>query len=156
MGRPQDNIIQSDYAERMLPPSPGTIAGSNHDGGTGTCEEEDGIGFGLPVQQGTADKGVLLAGALADFLGVSIRDVTLVASAAEFVDKYEQYSNVGYLKKGQIWVLAGAACAAGDPVHYNATTGAWAITGGTGPIVGARYVTSGGVGDRVLIELQAK
>jgi hypothetical protein len=72
------------------------------------------------------------------------------------LDKYPQYKNVGYLSRGQIWVEASVAVGANDPVHYDTTTGAWKISGGIGPIVGARYVTSGAAGDRVVIELQAR
>ena len=149
--------VQTTYGERMLPPSPGTIAGSDFNTKTGTCEEAAGIGFGKPVSQGVnSDKGVALAGALADFLGISVRDIAahrLQASVG--ADEYSQYSNMGYLSRGQIWVEASVAVEAGDPVHFNATTGVWLITGGTGPIPGARYVTSGGAGDRVLVELGA-
>lgn len=147
--------IQTEYTERMLPPSPGTIAGSDFNTKTGTCEEADGIGFGLAVSQGSADKGVALGGLLADFLGVSIKDITVPANAAS-PDEYPQYRNVGYLSRGQIWVLAGAAVSADDAVHYDATTGAFSNTGGQGPIPGARWVTSAANGDRALIELQAR
>lgn len=148
--------IQTSYSERISPPSPGTIAGADYNTHTGNCETSAGIGFGLPVSQGTGDKGVVLGGALADFLGITVKDITLVASASEFVDKYEQYKNVGYIGRGQIWVLASVAVSAGDPVHYVSATGAWKMSGDIGPIVGARYVTSGGAGDRVLVELGAK
>lgn len=147
--------IQTDYAERMRLPSPGTIAGSDYGSKTGNVEEADGIGFGLPVSQGTGDKGVALAGALADFLGISIRDVTVGARETN-PDQYNQYQNLGYVNRGQIWVEVAVAVSAGDPVHFNATTGAWAISGGTGPIVGARYVTSAASGGRAIVELQAR
>lgn len=149
--------IQTDYTERMLPPSPGTIAGSDFNTKTGNCETAAGIGFGLAVSQGVlSDKGVVLGGALPGFLGISVRDITLASVGGASVDKYQQYKNIGYLSRGQIWVLAGAAVAANDPVHFDAATGAISNAGGVGPIPGARFVTSGANGSRVLIELQAK
>jgi hypothetical protein len=102
------------------------------------------LASGRPVSQGAGDKGVVLGGALADFLGISVRDITLVDSSV--LDKYPRYKNMAYLNSGQIWVEASVAVGAGDPVHYDTTTGAWKISGGIGPIVGARYVTSGAAG----------
>jgi hypothetical protein len=146
--------VQGGYNARIGKPSPGTIEGCDFNTATGNCETAAGIAFGKPVSQGSGDKGVVLGGALANFLGVTVRDITQVD--ATVLDKYPQYKNVGYLSRGQIWVEASVAVGANDPVHYDTTTGAWKISGGIGPIVGARYVTSGAAGDRVVIELQAR
>jgi hypothetical protein len=105
-------------------------------------------------RKAVATRALSLAARLANFLGVTVRDITQVD--ATVLDKYPQYKNVGYLSRGQIWVEASVAVGANDPVHYDTTTGAWKISGGIGPIVGARYVTSGAAGDRVVIELQAR
>lgn len=148
--------IQTEYTEQMQPPSPGTVAGSDYGSKTGIVETAAGIGFGLAISQGSlSDKGVVIGGALAGFLGISIRDVTAKPAASD-PDKYLQYDNLGYINRGQIWALAGAAVAAGDPVYYNATTGALSNTGGEGPIPGARWVTSAASGARALVELMAK
>lgn len=148
--------VQGGYTARMAKPSPGTVEGLDFNSRTATCETAAGIGFGLAVSQGAGDKGAVLGGTLAHFLGISIRDVTLIASDPAYLDKYERYKNMAYLNQGQIWVLAGAAVAANDPVWFNATTGALNMSTGIGPIPGARWVTSGANGDRALVELQAR
>lgn len=146
-------VVQSAYLERMAAGLPGMIANeTNWDGDTRNCETVAGIGFGLPVGQGTADKGAVLGGALAGFVGVSIRDVTLDHETAD-LDKYKLNENMGVLNEGDIWVTTSVAALPSDPVHYNATTGAWLITGGEGPIVGARWMRSSGIGGINILRL---
>jgi hypothetical protein len=141
--------IQTTYDTGLSAPTPGSIGGSDFNSKTGICETVAGIGFGLAVGQGSADKGVVL-GVGTGFLGISIRDVAVGAE----VTKYPRYGNMGYISRGQIWVLAGAAVGAGDAVHYDAATGAISNSGGN-TVPGARFVTSGANGARVLIELGA-
>lgn len=134
---------QTDYAERMGPPSPGTIAGSRHDVIHGIVETEAGIGFGLAVSQGSeSDAGTVLGGTLAGFKGVSVKDITQPNG-----DKYMPPATIAICAKGNIWVKATAAVAANDPVHFNGTTGEFTNTGGIGPIVGAYWVKSAGAGE---------
>jgi len=139
----------------MLPPSPGTIEAADFGTRTGICETAAGIGFGLVVGQGAGEKGVVLGGTLANFLGITVRDITVRPNPTA-QDSYPQYSNVGYIQDGQIWVLAGAAVAAGNPVYYNTSTGALSNAGGIGPIVGARWVTNAAAGARAIVELMAR
>lgn len=146
--------VQSSYSETMSAPSPGTIQSADFNTKTGICETVAGIGFGLAVSSGTADKGVVIGGLLADFLGISIKDVTLVDSVTP--DEYQQYQNLGYISRGQIWVSPTVSVSADDPVHYVQATGAFVKSGAIGPIVGARYVTSCGAGGRAIVELQAR
>ena len=131
--------IQTTYSERIDKARAGLVSGSKSVKQTGLCETAAGIGFGLAVSQGAGDQGVILGGTLAGFRGISVRDVTLGAG----VDVYPQTSNVGVLTDGQIWVVPAAAVAAGDPVHFDAATGALSNAGGQGPIKGARWVDSG-------------
>jgi len=141
--------IQTTYVEGMPKAAAGLVKSSDHAIHTGVVETTDGIGFGLPVAQGAADNGVIAADTLAKFLGISVRDVTVAAET----DKYPRYANMGYLKRGQIWVVAGAQVVAGDPVHFNPTGGVWLKTGQQGPIPRARYATSAAIGEFVLIEI---
>jgi hypothetical protein len=144
--------VQTTYSERMSPNSPGTIGGSDYDTVTGLCETAapGGIPFGRAVGQGTlSDKGVVLGGSSTTFRGVSLKDATLGAEQ----DVYLPPNNVGVLTKGEIWVEPGVAVTPQDPVHFNASTGVFAISGGTGPIKGARWVTSCGIGGRALLYL---
>lgn len=132
--------VQSTYNETIRPAVAGMVANMRSwDAITRTCEVEAGIGFGLAVCQGAdAIKGVALGGALPIFLGVTIRDVTNNADDGE---KYSQYDNVAILPQGEIWVQVTGTPTPADPVHYNATTGVFATSGGTGPILGARWTS---------------
>jgi hypothetical protein len=146
--------IQTDYPSTMRKGLPGLIQGSDYNSRTGIVETEAGIGFGLPVSQGASEKGVVLGGALADFAGITIRDVAIGAEAGAAGDKYPNTKNAGILTRGKIQVVAGAnGIVAGDPVHYNATTGVWLKTGQQGPIPHARYASNGDQGDIVEVEL---
>lgn len=136
-------VVQLTYASRMPVALAGQVANmTNWDADTRICETAAGIGFGLACAQGTADKGAVLGGALPVFVGVSVRDITLIASTAALVDKYEDNHNMAVLNEGDIWVQTSVATSPTDPVHYDATTGIFAISGGTGPILGARYMES--------------
>jgi hypothetical protein len=140
---------QSTYQENLDVARPGLLVGCDFNADTGICETAAGIGFGLAVGQGSADKGVVLGGALAGFRGISVRDVALGAE----VDAYPQYGNVGVITRGKVWVTVAAAVAAGDPVHYVSATGAFTNTGDIGPILGARYVTSAAQDGLAQVEL---
>lgn len=144
-------VIQASYNETMRPGVPGLVANmTNWDADTRICETAAGIGFGVAVGQGSADKGAILGGALALFSGITIRDVTL-GPADE--DAYQEGSSMSVLTEGDIWVTTGAAVEAGQVVHYNATTGVLTNTGGSGPIVGARWMTSAGSGELAIVRL---
>jgi len=145
--------IQTTYTEQMPIGTAGLVQGSDFNSATGIVEDAAGIGFGLPVHQGAnSDQGIVAAGTLTTFRGITIRDV---AAGAE-QDKNAQYQNAGVLTRGKIMVVASVDVVAGDPVHYDGTTGVWLKTGGQGPIVGARYATSASAGGLAVVELQAK
>jgi len=147
--------VQSTYSERIAPPSPGSVSGSDFDDITGICETAGpgGIPFGRAVSQGTlSDKGVVLGGTLAKFRGASTKDATLGAQQ----DVYLPPNNVGIRHRGLLWVEPAVAVAANDPVWFSGTTGIFSnVTGGAnvGPIKGARFETSCGVGGRALVQL---
>src|SRR3982751_4507359 len=104
--------IQTTYSQTIrpgLPGMPATTHGYNAD--TRIVETAAGIGFGLAVSQGTADKGAVLGGAAP--VGVSIRDVTLVHSAAADLDKYVDNENMSVMVDGDIWVLTDGAVTKG-------------------------------------------
>ena len=140
---------QSTYSERIAPPSPGTTEGTDYENTTGICETVAGIGFGLAVSKGSSsDQGVVLGGALAGFRGVSVKDITLPAGNA---DKFLPPNSLSVRRRGQIWTEPGEAVNADDPVYYNSTTGVFyksAAAGRVGPVAGARFETSCGVGGR--------
>ena len=145
--------IDINYNTTMRNNAPGTIAGSGYDVRSGNCETEAGIGFGLAISQGvSSDGGVVLGGALAGFLGITVKDVNRDTRSA---DKYQQYDEVGYLNRDTIWVEC-AGAAAGGAVYYNSTTGAISAASGggiVGPIPGARFTTSADDEGRCIVYL---
>ena len=149
---------QSSYSERMAPPSPGTVAGNLQPGRTttGICETANpGIPFGRAVSQGSlSDQGVIIGGSLAGFRGVSIKDITLRGDRA-VVDAYLPPDSVGVLEEGDIWVEPAGAVAAHAAVYFNATTGVFDddASGNVGPIPGAYFKTSCGVGGRAILSI---
>lgn len=113
------------------------------------------IPFGVAVTKGTNDLDVVPGGALASFLGVSVRDVTLESDQN---DQYETAQSLGVLTRGEIFVEVGdASVTAGAAVYYRTADGVFVgtDTGATveGPIVGAHWVRSGVLGDIVAISL---
>lgn len=141
--------VQTTYPSTMPKATAGLVKSSDHAAHTGVVETAAGIGFGKPVAQGAADNGVIAADTLAKFLGISVRDNAVAAET----DLYPQYANMGYLKRGQIWVVVGADVVPGDPVHFNPTGGVWLKTGQQGPIPRARYATTAANGELALIEI---
>lgn len=149
------NNVQPTYTEHMPVAVPGLIKGSDYDTVTGNCVEDDGIGFGLAVSQSdSGDINVDLGGDIANFRGVSVRDITLITHTAANVDKYEKGNNMSILKRGTIWVQPGESVAPSDPVHFDTATGVFGKSGGTGPVKGARWAsTAAGNGDFAILEL---
>jgi hypothetical protein len=149
---------QTTYNERIAPPLPGTIAGQmdNARTTTGICETAaPGIPFGVAVSQGSSsDYGVVIGGSLALFRGVSIRDVTLRGDVAlANLDAYQPPNSVGVLEGGDIWVAPSVAVNAHDPVWFSATTGLFNKSTGIGPLPGAYWKTSCGVGGMAILSL---
>lgn len=142
--------VQTTYSARMPAAVAGMIADmQNWDADTRICETAAGIGFGLAVGRGSADNGAVLGAAAAtDFLGISVRDVTLVNNDG---DEYARYSNMAVLTKGTIWVTVGGDVVDGGDVTFNSTTGVLSSAGTSGTqfaITGARWldtVSSGGL-----------
>lgn len=149
---------QTSYSERMAPPSPGTLAGGLDRAmtTTGICETASpGIPFGRAVSQGSlSDQGVILGGSLAGFRGVSIKDITLRGDGA-VVDAYLPPNSVGVMESGDVWVEPNEAVTAHAAVYFVAATGLFSdnATGALGPIPGAYWKTSCGVGGRAIVSI---
>jgi hypothetical protein len=142
---------QTSYSERMPVAFAGQMAGSDYETVSKNVETAAGIGFGLAVSQGVGDKGIVLGGQSEDFVGVTIKDITLVHAVAS-LDKYVQYETAGVIRRGQVWVQVGSAVAAGDVAHFNASTGVLSNAGGE-TIAGSRFETSAGSGEMALLYL---
>src|SRR5262249_43452764 len=133
------------YLNRIAAAVPGMIATERQrDVSSKVVENSNGIPFGRAVGQGVADNGAVLGGALTTFIGISVKDITLIPASldSDYTDIYQRYANVGVLSMGDVWVETGGAVAIGAAVYYNATTGVLDDSGGSGPIPGARWETS--------------
>lgn len=111
-----------------------------------TVETSAGIGFGVPVKQGSGDHGVLAdVSAATKIFGITVRSQ---ATAAEAVDKYPRYDTAAILRKGCIWVVVTDAggVVAGDPVWLKKSDGTFsnADVGSAGglSLPGCRWETS--------------
>lgn len=145
-------VVQSAYSERMTVGLPGQIASTaSYDADSVNVETSGGIAPGVAVGQGSAADGVVVGGALALFKGVLAKDVTVLNATS--ADKIPQNQNGSSVYRGDIWVSLSADVLITDPVHYSATTGIFAPSGGSGPIVGARWMTSGLNGGVAILRL---
>lgn len=149
--------VQTTYNDRMPKAVAGMIANmESWNADTRIVETAAGIGFGLAVGRGSADKGAVIGGAsAAAFLGISIRDVTQEPHAT-LTDKYPQYKNMAVLKRGVIWVTAAGDVQDGQDVSFNSTTGALSSAAGSGTqfaIPGARWLDTVSSGALARIEL---
>lgn len=143
-------VVQQTYNRTMPKASAGQIASTTgYDADTKIIETAGGIPFGYAVSRGTDPRGVVIAGT--DFVGVTIKDVTLIHDSAN-VDKYIQKELAGVLVRGDIWVVVEDDVAAGDAVEYSATTGQLGSDGGTA-IHDARWMTSATAGGLAILRL---
>lgn len=114
-----------------------------------TVEDAAGIGFGKPVKQGVAERGVTgtVTGTL-DILGLTVRNVATINDGVN-IDKYTQYDGAGIMRKGVIWVKVTDAggVVAGDPVWMARATGLFSNadlgSGGSIRLAGARWESTG-------------
>lgn len=99
------------------------------------------VGFGVAVEQGGTDKGVT-AFAGGDYVGITLLD----RSAAGENDTFRVGDSARVMTKGDVWVVAAVAVAAGDPVHLTEggafTNDAGDEEDGNALIDGARWDTS--------------
>jgi hypothetical protein len=140
----------------LVPWAVGQVANmEKHDIVSRTCETAAGIAFGLACSHGTKDGTAVIGGT--KFEGISVRDVDLdpILAANYAVDIYPQNTTMGLLTFGAIAVTAVAACAPGDAVWYNNTTGQLTNVTGAGwtQIAGAQWQTTTGAGAVGVIKL---
>jgi len=149
--------VQSTYSENIDAALPGMAADADFSADTRICETAAGIGFGLAVGQGTSDNEAKLApAAAADFVGITMRDRTLVNDSD---DLYAQYENMAVMTEGDIWVTTGGVVSAGDNVTFVKSTGVLssAATSGTQfEITGARWMTSAANGGLAKVRLSGE
>ena len=104
------------------------------------------VAFGLAVGRGTADGSAKLAGA--GFEGITVADKSRAA------DSYAVGEIAGVMRKGTVWVTAGAAVTPADIVYFAAATGVVSnISAGGTAIVGAKFETTAANGALVRVYL---
>jgi hypothetical protein len=131
-------IVQTSYRPQIAAGLEGMIADMTSSSvQTRTCETLGGIPFGRVCSQGAKQGGCIVAGAA--FIGVSVRDITLVPSPVDPLaadgytnplDAYGPYTNVALLTRGRIWLRAAGNIVPGNPLSYDPVTGL--CTTGTG------------------------
>lgn len=113
---------QSTYTDTLTNGFAGMVAnGETSNRISRTQEDATAIGFGKPVFRGTGDHGVT-ATASANLMGITIANYAAPAVAATGVqaDSYPQYSTVGILTQGVIWVTAGEDVTDGAQAYVTA------------------------------------
>ena len=137
-------VVQSTYTSNIPQAVAGMVANMNqYRIASRNVETVAGVGFGLVVGKGAADRGIVIGGPVNLVVGVTVRDVTL---RPDTPDVYARFSLAGVLEFGDIWVTTSATVVAGNDVTYDNTTGilgTQAVAGAiVGPLVGWRWVTS--------------
>ncbi len=141
--------VQDSYTENMRKGVPGQIADMTPSTLISrTVEEEGGIGFGVPVMQGTNDKGCLAYAGTVAPVGITVRDRSLDANNP---DAFGELDSARVMTEGTVWVTASVAVAAGDVVMLTAA-GLFTNTGGT-VYPNARWDTSAGAGEIAIVRL---
>lgn len=118
-----------------------------------TVEGSAGLEFGVAVAQGTGDlQCVPFGSGDTEVLGISVRERSLNANET---NKFGQYDEARIMTKGAILVEASVDTVAGDEVWVVPATGAFQVDDSSSAvqIPNARYETSGGNGDLVVVRL---
>ncbi|AZR23491.1 structural cement protein Gp24 [Xanthomonas vasicola] len=105
-----------------------------------TVEDVAGIVFGKAVFQGTKDKGIT-ATSNAKFVGITLLDRSATGTTSN-ADAFPQYASARVRVKGDIWVAASVAVAAGDPVYLTSAGVFTNVATNNTAITGARWDTS--------------
>lgn len=106
-------------------------------------EPSAGLGFGVAVAQGAADKGIVAFGGAANkYVGITMLDRSAVGTTAA-PDAFPQRASARVMTKGDIWVQASVQVAAGDPVYLVAATGLFTnVSTSNVAVPNARFDTS--------------
>lgn len=149
--------VQTSYSETMRPALAGMIADTTPQTILSrVVESATGMAFGIVACKGTGDRQVKPAAVAAPFVGITVADQTIqhVSPPASSPDFYPDKDICNVLVQGAIWVTAGEAVVAGDPVYFVPATGALMKTATANTqIVGARWETSAASGALAILRL---
>lgn len=105
-------------------------------------ENAEGIGFGVAVGQGTTPKGVVPFSSTANkFVGITLLDRSAAGTAGN-PDSFPQRASARIRRKGDVWVVAAVAVAAGDPVYLTSAGAFTNVSTSNTLVAGARFDTS--------------
>jgi hypothetical protein len=148
--------VQTTYSTNLQPGVEGEVATMLDDDDVTTCicETAAGIPFGRAVSEGANARGAVLGGAT-KFVGLTVRDITLIAQSGQTVDLYQRYNNMAVMIEGDMWVRPVAAVTHGSPATYDSTTGQLNPAAAGVAIANSRYITSAGAGALAVLRLTA-
>lgn len=116
--------VQTTYLDNMAVAFNGMIANTEPNNLISrNVETAAGIGFGVPVIQGTADQGCAVVAASTDeIVGITVRDQSVDG------DTFAQYDSALLMREGVLWVTVTDAGGvdAGDPVWVTVADGTFA------------------------------
>jgi hypothetical protein len=148
--------VQTNYNQTMRPAlagmktdmSPETIVSRQVEGAAG-------LAFGAVAVKGTGDRQVKASAAAAAFAGIALIDPVLSPlTPPTNPDQYNAGEMAALMLKGTVWVVAGEAVAAGDPVYFVPASGALMKTAtGNTQIANARWDTSAASGALAVLRL---
>lgn len=142
-------INQSDYPSGISAAYEGMLV-STEPNNLISRQAETAIEFGRLVVQGTADNQVVEASALGELVrGISVRDSSAVGT------NFAVNDSALIIDRGPLYVMAGAACAAGAPVYMILATKRFtSATAGNLAVPNAVFDTSGVDGELVKVRLK--
>lgn len=112
-------------------------------------ETAAGLAFGVAAAQGTADKGVIAFTTGGKFVGITLRDESAFGDGL-----FPQNSEARIITKGDVWVTASVAVAAGDAVYLVAATGLFTnVSTSNVAIPNARFDTTAAAGALAVVRL---
>jgi len=151
--------VQTTYSENISGAVEGMIADTRAELNlvSRTVETSAGIGFGKVVDQGTQDRGIVVAsGSTTKPVGFTVRERSVDPATP---NKFAQYDSARVMTKGAIWttVVDAGGVAAGDDVWLtlSANTLSNADAGGDDglKLAGCRWATSATNGNLAVIEV---
>lgn len=119
-------VVQDTFNDYPAKGYPGMVAnGETSNRISRTCEDAAGIAFGAAVFRGAGDHGCTTTTPTApEFLGFAIADHGIQPlPGGVAADIYPQYSSVGIMTGGAIYVTAGEAVTDGAPVYIDPDDG---------------------------------
>ncbi|UXA66018.1 DUF2190 family protein [Xanthomonas prunicola] len=146
-------MLQTTWAEKPLPGTAGRRANSEEWNTITRVAQVAGIGFGHPVQRGTADDQANKF-TTGKFLGITEQDVTVVDGPVDAAQEYPLGANLPICDMGTIWAKASGACTAGGLVYWDAAAKGYSNTASGTLIPGAEFDSTAAANGVVKIRLR--